>query len=213
MIKTDELKISNTDEAEAKALKVVDEFLDKLDKPKDKKLHYRLLAEETVGMVKAMAKEFNALFWVEEENGQFRVRLTVETDMDLDKKSELLSVSTSGVNASAKGLMGKIREIIENGLLNFDAVMKLEQQYSGGYVEYAFLGRCDGEVPLAYPIEGESMVWSLQNYKDALSEASETKAPEKEAWDELEKSIVGNIAKDVIVGVRKNHVEMTIIAE
>ena len=33
----------------------------------------------------------------------------------------------------------------------------------------------------------------------------------KEAWDELEKSIVASLARDVIVGIKKDSVTMTIV--
>lgn len=214
MQKTRQLIISDTEESYASALKMADEFIDPLSLDAKKKLYLRLLAEETIGMVRAMTKRFRAVFWMEEEEGEYRVNLTVDTQMDLDKKKEFLSVSTTGKNASVKGFMGKIREIIENGLLNYDSVMKLEQEYSGGYVDYVLLGSgCVGELPMTYPVGSEGITWTLSNYREALSAAPETDKPEKEAWDELEKSIVANIAKEVTVGVRKNRVDMTIIAK
>ena len=59
---------------------------------------------------------------------------------------------------------------------------------------------------------GEPIIWSLNNYREGLEQADDSDAPVKEAWDELEKSIVASIAKDVVVGVKKDRVEMTIIA-
>ena len=108
--------------------------------------------------------------------------------------------------------MGKISEIIENGILNFDEVMKLNQEYGGGSVDYVSMGMgAMGAVHLAVPVDQEPITWSLSNYRNALEESSD-KIPSKEAWDELEKSIVANIAKDVIVGVKKDRVDLTIIA-
>ena len=213
MNRTEEIYLKDTDESAALALKTADEFLEPFSLGQKEKFHLRLLAEETVGMVKAMTGKFRAAFWMEEENGEFRVKLTVKTDMDIDKKKELLSLSTSGRNAAVKGFMGKIREIIENGLLNYDSVMKLEQEYSGGSVDYVLLGSgCVGELPMTYPVGGEGFTWSLSNYRDALNTVPESDKPEKEAWDELEKSIVANIAKNVIVGVVRDRVDLTIIA-
>jgi hypothetical protein len=208
MEKSTELYLKNTESSAAEALKMVDDYINARDMEKKKALHLRLLAEETIGMVRAMAGDFKALFWLEEDDGEYRVRLTAKTEMDKGKKQDLLSVSKSGKNASAKGFMGKIGEIIENGLLHYSEVMKLQQEYGGGYVDYALIG-CD--VPEA-PVMGEPIVWSLNNYKEGLEQADDSDAPAKEAWDELEKSIVASIAKDVVVGVKKDRVEMTIIA-
>lgn len=213
MNRSDNLYIDHTEESAAKALKMADEFLAIQDINKKTTIRLRLLVEETIGMVKAMTGDFNALFHMEEDNGEFRIVLTCKTLMDKEKKSSLLSVSTSGKNAAAKGFMGKISEIIENGILNFDDVMKLNQQYGGGSVDYMCMGMGSmGTVPLAVPVESEPVTWSLSNYRNALEESSDNNAPAKEAWDELEKSIVANIAKDVIVGVKKDRVDVTIIA-
>ena len=213
MNRSDNLYIDHTEESAAKALKMADEFLAIQDINKKTTIRLRLLVEETIGMVKAMTGDFNALFHMEEDNGEFRIVLTCKTLMDKEKKSSLLSVSSSGKNAAVKGFMGKISEIIENGILNFDDVMKLNQQYGGGSVDYMCMGMGSmGTVPLAVPVESEPVTWSLSNYRNALEESSDNNAPAKEAWDELEKSIVANIAKDVIVGVKKDRVDVTIIA-
>ena len=52
----------------------------------------------------------------------------------------------------------------------------------------------------------------LKNEKSDLSTVKKTTQKEnKEAWDELEKSIIANLADDVLVGVRKDKVEILII--
>ena len=161
-------------------------------------------------MVKAMTSDFMALMWVEEEDGVYRIRLTVKTDMDKEKKSELLSVATSGKNAAARGFMGKIGEIIENGLLSYDNVMKLQQEYGSGYTDYVGMGMCvPGEIQMA----GDPLVWSLSKYRASLGEEAGEENGAGSAWDELEKSIVASLAQDVAVGVRKDRVDMVITAK
>ena len=135
--------------------------------------------------------------------------------MDIDKKKELLSVSSSGKNAAAKGFMGKIGEIVENGILNFNDVMSLQQRYNAGYVDYAGMGfGVPGEYS-SYTTSAaqEQMIWSLRNYRGALQEAYDEDESAREAQDELEKSIVANIAKDVMVGVKKDNVDLTIVVQ
>ncbi len=208
MNKTGELYVNNTEENASEALKKIDEFISGQKIDRRKAIHLRLLAEETIGMVKAMTEDFMALFWMEEEDGQYRLRLTVKTDMDKDKKKDLLSVATSGKNAAAKGFMGKIGDIIENGLLNYDNVMKLQQEYGSGYSDYIGMGMCmPGEIQMA----GDPLVWSLSKYRSALDDGTDSE-PVGDAWDELEKSIVASLASDVQVGVRKDRVDMVIVA-
>ena len=184
------------------ALAKIDSYLEDMEfGPKDS-LHLRLLIEETLGMLGAMAGEYKALLWLDKKGDDCSVKLTAKTDMDIDKKKEILSVSRSGENTLAKGFMGKIADIIENGMLSYDNVMKLQQQYGGGYVDYAALG--------GNPSERDYFSWSLEQYRGALEENKDNDTAAGHAWDELEKSIVAKIADDVIVGVRKDEVELEI---
>ena len=201
MTKTDKLYIDNTDEKASAAIDMVDEFLDGKNLDRKKKIHLRLLAEETVGMVKAMTGDFEAFFWMEEDSGEYRVKLNLKTDMDREKKEELLSLSTTGENTAAKGFMGRLREVIENSLLDFDSTLKLQQQNEAN-VGYNYMGMgVVGDASMA----GTPIVWSLAGYKQTLEDG-------EEAWDELERSIVASLAKDVTIGIRNNVVDMTILA-
>jgi len=201
MTQTDKLYIDNTDEKASAAIDMVDQFLDGKNLDRKKKIHLRLLAEETVGMVKAMTEDFEAFIWMEEDNGEYRVKLNLKTEMDREKKEELLSLSTTGENTAAKGFMGRLREVIENSLLDFDSTLKLQQQNEAN-VGYNYMGMgVVGDASMA----GTPIVWSLAGYKQTLEDG-------EEAWDELERSIVASLAKDVTIGIRSNVVDMTILA-
>ena len=186
------------------ALDKIDNYLSDLKLgPKDS-LHLRLLAEETLGMLGAMAGDYRSVVWFERDGDVCKLQVIAKTEMDIDKKKEILSVSKSGENNLAKGFMGKIADIIENGFLNYDNVMKLQQEYGGGYVDYAAMGGRPS---------GETFCWSLEQYKDALDEVRYNDEAAGTAWDELEKSIVARLADDVIVGVKKDEVEFTIVSK
>lgn len=202
MTKSDQLYIDSTEEKASAAIAVVDEFLSLQNLDRKKAIHLRLLAEEAVGMVKAMTGDFEALFWMEQEDGEYKVKLTVKTDMDREKKEELLSLSTSGDNTAAKGIMGKIREIIENSLLDLDSALRQQSQY-GGNNGYTYVGMGMLE---------DAPVWSLNSYREALEDKSDKDDTDDEAWDELERSIVASLAKDVTIGIKNNLVDMTITA-
>lgn len=202
MTKSDQLYIDSTEEKASAAIAVVDEFLSLQNLDRKKAIHLRLLAEEAVGMVKAMTGDFEALFWMEQEDGEYKVKLTVKTDMDREKKEELLSLSTSGDNTAAKGVMGKIREIIENSLLDLDSALRQQSKF-GGNNGYTYVGMGMLE---------DAPVWSLNSYREALEDKSDKDDTDDEAWDELERSIVASLAKDVTIGIKNNLVDMTITA-
>ena len=202
MTESDQLYIDSTEEKASAAIAVVDEFLSLQNLDRKKAIHLRLLAEEAVGMVKAMTGDFEALFWMEQEDGEYKVKLTIKTDMDREKKEELLSLSTSGDNTAAKGVMGKIREIIENSLLDLDSALRQQSKF-GGNNGYTYVGMGMLE---------DAPVWSLNSYREALEDKSDKDDTDDEAWDELERSIVASLAKDVTIGIKNNLVDMTITA-
>ena len=55
----------------------------------------------------------------------------------------------------------------------------------------------------------DSMLWSLNSYKESVK--SEEGADREEKWDELEKSIVSKLADDVRIGMKSDHVVMEVV--
>ncbi|WP_027207600.1 hypothetical protein [Butyrivibrio fibrisolvens] len=172
-------------------------------------LHAKLVFEETLGMLQEMTENYKAIVWLERYKKSYCLKLAAKTEMSYDKKKELLSVASDQKNSSAKGIMGKLGDVIENGLLNYENVMNLGQEYGAGYVDYGAMGMYGGiDGALEY-----GMMWSLNDYRTCLESISDENDASRQAWDELEKSIVANIASDVLVGVKGDKVEMTVICK
>ena len=148
-----------------------------------------LIAEEFVGMLKELSQDFEGEFWIEREDlcFSFMVRLYINEIMDMQTKRRFIEVSSSKKNAAAKGIMGKIRDVVENMLYPENAV------YSPSFIAYQL------ETAVLYNDQ-----WTLNRYRDAERE-------NEEPWDELEKSIIANLADDVIVAVKGSNVEISII--
>ena len=53
--------------------------------------------------------------------------------------------------------------------------------------------------------------WSMRRYENVVSSKLGQDEAAREAWDELEKSVVKNVADDVKVSIRGGFVEMIII--
>ena len=111
------------------------------------------------------------------------------------ERDEILSVSKSGKNAAATGIMNKIRAAAEVMLANYSQSAALTNAlYADPYPDYYHMG---------YIVQPEDYTnqWSLSQYKENAKE-------DKEAWDELEKSIIANLADDVTVGIINGKVEI-----
>ena len=203
-MQTNKLPVCNTNIRLPAAMKITDDVAMRLGLFRKDWLHLQLLVEETLGMVRAMTDGFEGKFWLEYEGRICYICLEVETSMDLDRKDQLIALSTSGKNASRKGFMGKIADIIENSLLFYDDVGLLQAKYGTQAVPIEPVGAGFGEEAMIVP------VWSLNEYRQNLA-PEEERAENSEAWDELEKSIVAKLSDDVIVGIKKNKASFTIV--
>ena len=164
-----------------------------LDKKEGGRL--RLLAEELIGMLPELLDFSKGTFWLDcnGKNIELHTVLSPEESMTSKKRDELLKVSKSGKNAAAKGIMSKIKLAATFMLLDYDDVMKYAPQiYNDAYI---YLGTTKNT---------ELVSWSLANYRH---NAEEKKG---EPWDELEKSIIANIADDVLVSVDGKKVEIIV---
>lgn len=209
---TEQILFSNEEDRIEQALQKTDACLKALNLSKKDELHVKLLCEESIAMVRQIAGDFTAMMWVEAYKGECAVKLLLSTEMDSFKKEEFINTSTNKKNSASMGLMDKISDIISTGMADFDSVMKLNQEYNGSFIDYGSMGTYMSVGNAASPDYAGGLLWSLMDYKNELSEKRDEPAGQT-AWDELEKSIVASIAKDVIVGIKKHTVTMTIITD
>ena len=194
-ISSEKIKISNNGSGMEEALNITEELARYMGLNQRQKFHARLLAEEMLSMIRAITGTFEAEYWLEAEEKSCKYHLEAKSDLDYGKRQELLSVSTKGENIAQRGMMEKIREIVEAGMYQMQESLAVQSEYGLPVMNYGSL-YMDG-----------LYVWSLQKYKnDVESSLSE----DSEEWDELEKSIIANIADEVQVGVRKDGVELII---
>ena len=172
----------------------------------DKKaLRLRLLAEELCGMLPGLIENFSGEFWAENEGDNYELHVELKADdMSIDLRDELISVSKSGKNAAAKGIMGKIRAVAETMLLAaFDPDLA-PMAAPGEFYDYHGYNMGFGYIAPEMEAElGCIYTWSLFNYKTAVED-------KEDEYAELERSIVAKLADDIIVGVRGKNVEIVV---
>ena len=171
----------------------------------DKKaLRIRLLAEELCGMLPGLIENFSGEFWAENEGDNYELHVELKADdMSIDLRDELISVSKSGKNAAAKGIMGKIRAVAETMLLAASDPT-LQALPAGEFYDYHGYNMGFGYIAPELEAElGCIYTWSLFNYKTAVED-------KEDEYAELERSIVAKLADDIIVGVRGKNVEIVV---
>lgn len=163
-------------------------------------LRLRLLSEELIGLMHSFADDLLGEFWLEAKNDTVEVHLKTSIPMDLKTRNEILSVSTSGKNAAAKGFMGSIREMISLMTLPDDPETKAMTEEAMGMMTMGCqLGT-----------HANNYSWALSTYVASIESESEKRKEAQEAKDDLERSIVANLADDVTVHIIGSDVEITI---
>lgn len=168
-------------------------------------LKLRLLSEEMLGMVREITGETEAEFWLESDGRKFRLYLVAQPVITETMRKKLLSVSTDGKNAAAVGVMGKLRDIFERAFYASDMG---DNSY---YVRGLLLSAApDGMDATSYNAIVNMADWSMQRYRATVDRERIDDPAAEEEWDELEKSIIANIADEVSISIRSKEVEMTV---
>jgi hypothetical protein len=159
-------------------------------------LQLRLLCEEIDGMLPNLIDDFDGELWIDFEDGVCKVHISIQIpEFNIDKKEELIGIAKDKKNAAAVGIVGKIRNAIENFFLD-DERMEAWALSSGTFgLSNAY---CDG-IDYAY-------LWRLEEYRNSVK-----KEEQADAWDELEKSVIASVADDVVVGVKGRQASIIII--
>ena len=120
--------------------------------------------------------------------------------MDAEKRSGLLSAATSGKNAAAVGILGKIRDVFERSM---DSLNEYPESLIYGFVSEESTGNDMAEMNA----RSAAMEWSLKRYRESLEQEL---AQHKEEWDQFEKSIIAKLADEVIIYIKGNQVELVV---
>lgn len=204
---TERIKITNTGSETNYALNLTENFSQTLRLNAKMTSRLRLLTEEMLSMVRAIAEDFSAEFYIEcDDDNVCKLHLEAKSDLNYRKRRELLSVSTKGKNIASLGIMEKVREIFEAGLTQMEDSFNLQAEFGNGYLDYGMLGSIDSGMSQAV------YAWSMQKYKDSVDaqRQNEGNLAALDAWYELEKSIIANIADEVQVGVTRDGVELIV---
>ena len=152
----------------------------------------RLLAEELIEMLPALLQFSEGEFWVESEGKNFELHVSLQPNQTLtaERREKLLDVSTSKTNAAAVGIMAKIRLAAEFFLVDYEK--------NSGMSESVYIPGTPSVISMADPL------WTLSAYREGAKNA------QGETWDELEKSIVANLADDVTVALQGKRVDIVV---
>ena len=141
------------------------------------------------------------MYWIDRQGSTFILHLKADDIiMNREVREELLSAATSGKNAAAKGFMGKLRDMVASVMTPSAQVPSVLSGLS--------LGMMSTSSPVGENAGMSSYIWSLKNYKEKL-DGNEDPELEEETED-LERSIVANLADEVLVSIVGSRVQVDI---
>ena len=183
-MKSDVIRITSDGAGIAEALKQTEAVAVFKSLSKNDSIHLLLIAEEMTGMFKQLTGELTGEFWIEAEGSDFHFHLRTSTEMNSEKREKLLAATTSGKNTT-KGFMSKVKSAFEAALCSMER----------GYSDSVDLGIVETGLNTGFS------VWTLSQYKTNVA---------KEESDELESSVVANLADEIKVSINGSNVEMII---
>ncbi|MCR5735555.1 MAG: hypothetical protein K6G22_13190 [Lachnospiraceae bacterium] len=205
MIKSRELSIVSTGDDISEVLNEAESFAVSAGLNEKQTRRLRLLTEDTMAMLKTVTGEIDINMTFINKDDDCVIHLETETAMNLEKRENLISLSKSGKNESAKGITGKIREAFELAFL-----------MPGSGPDAELVACASPSIAMGMPGDiGATdfmnvVYWSLSRYRDSVEDGSFDGENKDEAWDELERSVVGSLADDVKVGIRNDHVALDV---
>ena len=154
---------------------------------KKESLRLRLLAEEMVGLLTDLAKKFDGEFYIENEGKKYELHSIINIpEMTSEIRKDLIEFSSQKKNSASKGILGKIRNAFDVMLLNFFENGNIYIPNNSDSYDY-----------------NTYYEWDLVNYVEKTEQKDEVK-------EELQKSIIGNIADNVVVSIKGGKVNIII---
>ena len=197
-MKTENIVVTNQGKGFSEALAVTERLGAEKGLDRKSALHLRLLAEELFGMLRSIAGDVEANYWLESEDKSFELHMKSDIKLTEEMRALFLAAASDGKNAAAKGFMGKIKVLIADLLFSAKEMLP-----------YALINTVAAQ-PMGGAAGQSASVWSMAFYKNEMEKKKGENEEAAEAWDELEKSIVANIADDIKVKIAGKNVEIIV---
>jgi len=187
-VKSEIVTVSDEDQTIDDVLQLTEEWGNKQGIANKDSLQLRLLAEEMFGIVHEIANDTKTHYWLENAGKKYELHMLFRPEMTKEMREHLLSVASSGKNEAAKGLIGKLQDMIIARMLPSEA--SLNEQAND-----------------KTEVSDEADEWSMTQFRSDI----ENNAEGKEEWDELEKSIIAKLADDVKISIKRYDVEIIVL--
>ena len=158
--------------------------------------HLCLLTEETLGMAGQLLKIYDGEIWLESTAAGYEIVL--EANVYENEQG------TRVPSAAPEGFMAKIAEMLNCSYM-FENAAEMPEDLAGMLPDYMSYGMRGRE---AEPVWAGR--WSLSAYRYNLQQRRKTGSEAEPVLEELEKSIVAQLADEVTIGIDGHRIRLVI---
>ena len=193
MNKAEKLWINGAIRRNAEAEEILRAFAEKAGISGKAFQHMSLLTEEIMGMANHLLKNFEGEIWLEDRPGGYAILLEAD-----------VQESTEEIPGSPRGFMAKIAEMLNCSYM-FENVGEMPEDLAGMLPDYMSYGIRNRE---SDPVWAGR--WSLSAYRTSLQESLKRNPGAGPVLEELEKSIVAQLADEVTIGIHGRRIRLVI---
>lgn len=132
-IKTDVVEIHEADRDIKKILEKVEKYAAYHGMSREKGNALRLLAEELFAFSREVTGETGGKFWIEGNRNKVSICLRTKTDLNAERRQELLDLSSSGKNEATLSFLEMLKEMIarrgKSGISTTISYLKYKEEY------------------------------------------------------------------------------------
>ena len=103
-MKSDVIKVNASGNGVKEALTQTEKIAEIKGLSQEDQMKLRLLTEEMMGMLQGLTGEVESEFFIEEENNDYVLHLSTNTEMYAEKRQRLVEATTDNRNAAAVGI-------------------------------------------------------------------------------------------------------------
>lgn len=195
-VKTDKLWISDTVRRNSDVNEILREFAEENRIEGKDFNHLCLLAEETLGMVSQMLNVYDGQLWLEGTAAGYEIIL--EADVHESHDGKRMPVT------APEGFMAKVA-VMMNCSYMFESIAEMPEDLAGMLPDYMSYGMRGSKESPAWAGR-----WSLSAYRCQLMNSRKEKSAARLALEELEKSIVAQLADEVTIGIHGHRIRLVI---
>ena len=195
-VKTEKLWISDTVRRNSDVNDILREFAEKNGMEGKDYHHLCLLAEETLGMISQMLDVYDGELWLEGTATGYEIILEANVHESYHGKDVPA--------ASPEGFMAKVAAMMNCSYM-FESLAEMPEDLAGMLPDYMSYGMRENKESPAWAGR-----WSLSAYRCQLMKSREEKSAARLALEELEKSIVAQLADEVTIGIHGHRIRLVI---